>query len=104
MEPYGETSDIFYLGAQTEWLPAEHFTDINNWDDSLKPSALYYIKQTEAWIVSEEDCTEEYELSRKVSCMNTNSDNRKQNETASSAIKNLMCVDKQKQFECRQCG
>ena len=60
MEPCGETRDIFYLGAQTQWLPAEHFQDINNWDDSLKPSALYYIKQIEGWIASKEDCTKEY--------------------------------------------
>ena len=58
MEPYGETRDIFYLGARTEWLPAEHFQDIKNWDDSLKPSALYYIKQAVGWIASK-DCTKE---------------------------------------------
>ena len=47
------------MGAQTEWLPAEHFMNINNWEDSLKPSALYYIKQVEEWISSKEECEEE---------------------------------------------
>ena len=57
MELYCEDEGLFYMGAQTEWLPAEHFMDINNWDDSLKPSASYYIKQAEEWIASmEEGC------------------------------------------------
>ena len=44
MEEYhDETNDFFYLGAQTEWLPAEEFLNINNWDDSIKPSASHYI-------------------------------------------------------------
>ena len=72
MESCDKTSDVFYLGAQTEWLPAEHFLNINNWDDSLKPSALYYTKQAEGWIVSKEDCAQEYELSRYVCCTITN--------------------------------
>ena len=55
MEPYGEEGGLFYMGAQTEWLPAEHFMDINNWDDSLKPSASHYIKQAEEWIASKEE-------------------------------------------------
>ena len=40
------------MGAHTVWLPAEHFMNINNWDDSLKSSASHYIKQVEEWIVS----------------------------------------------------
>ena len=52
MEPYCKDDGLFYMGAQTKWLPAEHFMDINNWDDSLKPSAAHYIKQVEEWIAS----------------------------------------------------
>ena len=55
MEPYCEEGGVFYMGAQTVWLPAEHFMNINNWDDSLKPSASYYIKQVEEWIASMEE-------------------------------------------------
>ena len=43
------------MAARTEWLPAEHFMNINNWDDSLKPSALYYIEQTKEWIASKKE-------------------------------------------------
>ena len=101
MEECGETSDIFYLGAQTEWLPAEHFLNINNWDDSLKSSALYYIEQAEGWIASKKDATKNVELSKNVGCIITNSDNQKENEMTS---KNQIGVDKQKRFECSQCG
>ena len=59
MEPYGEGDGLFYMGAQTVWLLAEDFMNINNWDDSLKPSASYYIKQVEEWIVSKEEYEEE---------------------------------------------
>ena len=57
MESYVELEEegLFYMGAQTVWLPAEHFIDINNWDDSLKQSASYYIKQVEEWIASKEN-------------------------------------------------
>ena len=61
MQPYCEEDGLFYMSAKTEWLPAEHFMDINNWDDSLKPSASYYIKQVEEWIASKEKCAEENE-------------------------------------------
>ena len=54
MESHSEDDGLFYMGAQTEWLPAEHFMNINNWDDSVKPSAAHYIKQVEEWIVSKE--------------------------------------------------
>ena len=55
MEKYNNTEgDVFYMGARTEWLPAEHFMNINNWDDSLKPSASHYIQQVEEWIASKE--------------------------------------------------
>ena len=60
MKPHCEEGDLFYMGAQTVWLPAEHFMDINNWDDSLKPAASYYIKQVEEWIAKEE-CAQENE-------------------------------------------
>ena len=52
MEPSGE-GGIIYLGAQTEWLPAEQFMNIKNWTDSLKPSALHYIKKIDGWVASE---------------------------------------------------
>ena len=55
IKPYCEEDGLFYMGAQTVWLPAEHFMNINNWDDSLKPSASYYIKQVEEWIKSKEE-------------------------------------------------
>ena len=100
MEPYGEASDIFYLGAQTEWLPAEHFQDINNWDDSLKPSALYYIKQTEGWITSKENCTKN--LSRNVTCATTNPSIQEENEATPSTI--TIDDDKPKPHKCSQCG
>ena len=55
MEQHNNTEgDVFYMGARTEWLPAEHFMNINNWDESLKPSASYYIRQVEEWIASKE--------------------------------------------------
>ena len=103
MEPYGETSNILYLGAQTAWLPAEHFLNINNWDDSLKSSALYYIKQTEGWVVSKEDCTRKCELSRNVSNTLTNHVNQEGN-TTSTTVTELICVDKPKPHKCSQCG
>ena len=100
MEQHCETSDIFYLSAQTQWLPAEHFLNINNWDDSLKPSALYYIKQAEGWIASEENCTKN--LSRNVSCTITNPLIQEENEATPSTIK--IDDDKPKPHECSQCG
>ena len=55
MEQHNNTDvDVFYMGARTEWLPAEQFMNINNWDDSLKPSASHYIKQVEEWIASKD--------------------------------------------------
>ena len=55
MEKYNNTEgDVFYMGARTEWLPAEQFMNINNWDDSLKPSASHYIQQVEEWIATKE--------------------------------------------------
>ena len=54
MEAYCEEGGLFFLGAQTEWLPAEHFMNIDNWDDLVKPSAAHYIKQAEEWIASKE--------------------------------------------------
>ena len=57
MESYVELEEegLFYMGAQTVWLPAEHFMNIDNWEDSLKPSAAHYIKQAEEWIASKEE-------------------------------------------------
>ena len=55
MEELCDTGDLFYMGAQTEWLPAEKFENINNWDDALKPAASHYIKEVEEWIASVED-------------------------------------------------
>ena len=52
MEEYCKTSPLFYMCARTEWLLAEEFENIDNWDDSLKPSASHYIKQAEEWITS----------------------------------------------------
>ena len=101
MEECDETSDIFYLGAQTEWFPAEHFLNIKNWDDSLKPSALYYIKKAEGWIASKENCTKEFELSRNVTLTN-DPVKKEENETTPSI--NLIGVDKLKPFACSQCG
>ena len=46
------------MGAQTEWLPAKKFENIDNWDDSLKPAASHYIKQVEEWIISMDGCEE----------------------------------------------
>ena len=55
MEQHNKTEgNVFYMGAQTEWIPAEQFMNIYNWDDSLKPSASHYIEQVEEWIVSKE--------------------------------------------------
>ena len=51
MAQYSDTEgDVFYMGGRTEWLPAEQFMNVNNWDDSLKPSATHYIQQVEEWI------------------------------------------------------
>ena len=83
MEPYCEEGGLFYMGAQTVWLPAEHFMNINNWDDSLKPSASYYIKQLEEWIASKEECVQE---NVSVSC-----------HSKSHAVGATS-------FECNQCG
>ena len=56
MEHNNDTEgDVFYMGARTEWLPAEQFMNIDNWDESLKPSASYYIAQVEEWIASREE-------------------------------------------------
>ena len=55
-EECDEDGDLFYLGAQTQWLPAEHFLNVNNWDDSLKSSASYNIQQVQIWIASKEAC------------------------------------------------
>ena len=90
--------------TQTQWLPAEHFLDINNWDDSLKSSASYYIKQAKGWIASKENCTKKFELSRNVSCTITNPVNPEENETTPTTITNMVGVDKPKPFECTQCG
>ena len=64
MEPHGEGGGLFYLGAQTEWLPAEQFMNINNWTDSLKPSALHYIKQIDGWVASKMGCARGKGLTR----------------------------------------
>jgi hypothetical protein len=55
MGPLCEDGGLFYMGAQTEWLPADQLTNIDNWEDSLKPSASQYIKQVEEWISSKEE-------------------------------------------------
>ena len=52
------------MGARTEWLPAEHFMNINNWDDSLKPSASHYIQQVEEWIASKDGLAEVVETKK----------------------------------------
>ena len=104
MEEYDETSDVYYLGAQTVWLPAEHFLDIDNWEDSLKSSALYYIKQAEGWIASKEDCTKEYELSDNFTYTRTNPVIQEENETTPSTITNMIGVHIPKPYKCSQCG
>jgi len=101
MEQHCETSDIFYLSAQTQWLPPEKFTDINNWDDSLKSSALYYIQQAEGWMGSNRDAGE---FAKNVSCAITNPVKKEENATIPTTITNLIGVDRPKPFECRQCG
>ena len=51
-----ETRDVYFMGARTEWLCAEQFNDINNWDDSLKPSASRFIEHVDEWIASRDEC------------------------------------------------
>ena len=108
MEEHFETGDLFYMGARTEWLPAEKFININNWDDSLKPSASHYIKQVEEWIASMEDGKEKGHKSAGDG-NSTNTVAQKDNESASiipvitTGIVNS-CVVVYEKFVCSQCG
>ena len=108
MEGHEDASDVFFMGAQTQWLPAEHFNNINNWDDSLKPSASYYIKQAEEWIASEEELVR-HEFARKVSHARSTSvkledDSGNTPVTNSIAIDAVMPIGSQKPFACHECG
>ena len=92
-----ETSDI-YLGAQTEWLPAEKF----------RYKQLGWLIEVISFVLHQAsrrmDCIKFYKKCRvvkNVGCIITNSDNQKENEMTS---KNQIGVDKQKRFECSQCG
>ena len=94
MEQCNDTEgNVFYMGARTEWLPAEQFMNINNWDESLKPLASHYIKEVEEWIASKEDG-----LAGKVLSV------KQEGEGSTISIKaatNLMC---EKPYACSQCG
>ena len=93
MEVKNETSDLFYMGARTEWLPAEQFMNINNWDDSLKPSASHYIKEVEEWIASKED-----KLARNVSLV------KQEGEGSTIASREAINLIGEKPYACSQCG
>ena len=118
MELYCEEDGLFYLGAQTVWLPAEHFLNIDNWDDSLKPSAAHYIKQVEEWIASKEECAQENEKKENES-RNVANEEQENDATISSVIitkptpnnnveescqSQPHLVGRAKSFACNQCG
>ena len=112
MEQYNNTEgDVFYMGARTEWLPAEQFTNINNWDDSLKPSASHYIQQVEEWIALKKENAQEKEP-RKVANEEHEKDVTKSVITKPTPnndvdeLSHLKChsVGGAKSFECNQCG
>ena len=110
MEPYCEEGDVFYMGAQTVWLPAEHFMNINNWDDSLKPSASYYIKQVEEWIASEEEENESKNFANEEQDNDAKSKSviiakpTPNNDVDESSQSEPHVFDGAKSFECNQCG
>ena len=100
------------MGAQTVWLPAEHFMNINNWDDSLKSSASYYIEQVEEWIASKEECVQESD-SRNVVNEKQKIDATESafiskptpsNDADESSHSKPLLVDGVKSFACNQCG
>ena len=111
MEEHCGTGNLFYMGAQTEWLPAEKFENINNWDDSLKPSASHCITQVEEWIASMDGCEEvkECQFAGDGIPTITNPVAQKDNESASiipvitTGIVNS-CVVVLEKFACSQCG
>ena len=108
MEEHEDASDIFYMGAQTQWLPAEHFNNIDNWDDSLKSSASYYIKQAEEWIASEEERARQ-EFARKVHHTRTSSV-KVEDDSGITPVTDSIAIDavkpngSQKPYACIQCG
>ena len=113
MEPYVDDGDLFHMGAQTEWFPAEHFMGIDNWDESLKPSASYYIKQVEEWIASKEEHLQENKSRNVENEEQENDGNNKSviitkptpnNDVDESIDSNPYLVGGAKSFPCDQCG
>ena len=108
MEGHEDASDVFFMGAQTQWLPAEHFNNIDNWDESLKPSASYYIKQAEEWMASEEERARR-EFARKVSHARSTSV-KVEEVSGNTPITDSIAIDaripngSQKPFACDECG
>ena len=97
MEPCAEEDGLFYMGAQTVWLPADHFMNVDNWEDSLKPSASHYINQAEEWIASQEgsDITGVADFVNK---------EQKDATTSLSTTGPILSADVKKPFACSQCG
>ena len=105
MEQYSNPEgDLFYMGARTEWLPAEQFMNITNWDDSLKPSASHYIQQVVVWIASKEGLEvvetktiPDVEVIREEAGVNLSN-------TTNAVMSKLPTLFVEKPFACRQCG
>ena len=113
MEPYCEDKGLFYLGAQTEWLPAEQLLNIDNWKDSLKSSASKKIKQIEELIASKEECEKVYEFSSKYRIIRDLSHtiskpmkvlDIQENVITSVTIPKTKSNEYSKPFACSQCG
>ena len=112
MEQYSNTEgEVFYMGARTGWLPAEHFMNINNWDDSLKPSASHYIQQVEEWIASKDGL--EFVETKTISDVGVIKDEQEvnlSNPTTNAVITNPVVISKLptpsgvKRFACSHCG
>ena len=97
------------MGARTEWLPAEQFMNINNWDESLKPSVSSYIEQVEKWIASMEGL--EFVETKTISEIKEEEDVNLSNPTENAIITNPDAVvskvstqSGEKPYACSQCG
>ena len=119
MEPLCDDGGLFYMGAQTEWLPADQFTNIDNWEDSLKPFASHYIKQVEEWISAKKESAKGKKLVKDQDALSTVAVEQSVTTTTSVTVTKVwpvvhihsidltlykLTVDGEKHFACSVCG